>query len=803
MGILSDLYQPLLAVLLRCDSFASDNALRAVFADARITSWQYKIPNAESPDERVRKVVDYLNRQTDEHGENALVLLLDVFREQMPFADARHQELVDLANALKQHSPFANIFSWDAVLDRYRKGVKELYGTTRILGKSEPVLLEDIYTDIDIFDTPITMRRFGVKARRINGLELIKRPEKLRLFIYGQPGAGKTTFLKYIALRAVEGGERLPVLVHFKEWNVSSIENLGDFIYHQFEVISGVSGIQLNVRRYLERGQIIVLMDGFDEISQTASFEGIIKRFKDFNAQYLTTQCFVACRAGGTEHIFENYTDVEIADFTIDQIKIFVGKWFKRDADKCGKFQQDILRYERLQQLGRTPLLLGLLCLAYEGTASTFSSRAEIYREAIETLLTTWNAARMIQQDEIYAQLSLEQKYQLFAHVALWMFDKNREEMPRIQLEHQILKYFHDLGFDSPYNIDAHAILQSIEVQHGILVRKTSRDYSFAHLAFQEYFIAWHVTENATQERLAELLNHCTNEHWREIILLVASLLDDAHDFFSLFLQTLTRLIQDNDVLVSFFTWITNKVDMIDSTDAPMLRIYYVYFLFSQEINRFSILRLARVAAEASRSGLTLELVRSHNDAFERVGAHRNVYNRAHTLYTTLGFIPALINEISSNTVSENLALDQVCSRDLDLALDHILAIAYDLVLAISLNLETISEFEPKLTRLLRLATMISKTLNQLPLYKMLKALRLPKSTLQKSWRSFGDKLRTIMREYRDVGHIWDFSKEQLIKLEQYLCAVELLIQCLNVAYVTDRAAIEDRLLVPPECEEK
>lgn len=102
MSIPPDLNNLLHATLLRCEAFESDRALRAVFADARIDSWRHKIPHADSPDERTKEVVDYLHRQTDEHGENALVLLLRVLSEQMPSADARHQELTALAEELER-----------------------------------------------------------------------------------------------------------------------------------------------------------------------------------------------------------------------------------------------------------------------------------------------------------------------------------------------------------------------------------------------------------------------------------------------------------------------------------------------------------------------------------------------------------------------------------------------------------------------------------------------------------------------------------------------------------------------------
>ena len=63
---------------------------------------------------------------------------------------------------------------------------------------------------------------------------------------------------------------------------------------------------------------------------------------------------------------------------------------------------------------------------------------------------------------------------------------------------------------------------------------------------------------------------------------------------------------------------------------------------------------------------------------------------------------------------------------------------------------------------------------------------------------SFTDGLRTVMREERDIGHDWQFNDKQWDKLNAYFTANKLLIDCLDLAYVSDRQAILDGLLAPP-----
>lgn len=101
MSLPSDLYLRLVDTLLRCGPFTSDSGLRAVFADVCISSWQQKIPHAESPAERANKVVNYLHQQANACGENALVLMLRVLVDSCNPQDACRGELAALANELE------------------------------------------------------------------------------------------------------------------------------------------------------------------------------------------------------------------------------------------------------------------------------------------------------------------------------------------------------------------------------------------------------------------------------------------------------------------------------------------------------------------------------------------------------------------------------------------------------------------------------------------------------------------------------------------------------------------------------
>ena len=94
-----------------------------------------------------------------------------------------------------------------------------------------------------------------------------------------------------------------------------------------------------------------------------------------------------------------------------------------------------------------------------------------------------------------------------------------------------------------------------------------------------------------------------------------------------------------------------------------------------------------------------------------------------------------------------------------------------------------------------------------------LAALSVPEDDEDKeAWRRFAKQLKAVLDNYHDV---WDpyrqmpvtkeeaaayaaLSEEQVAAFNRYLEANWLLVRCLQVAYVPDRAAIENRILLPP-----
>ncbi|MFN7657167.1 MAG: hypothetical protein ACK5P3_03255, partial [Dolichospermum sp.] len=138
---------------------------------------------------------------------------------------------------------------------QYILNYQKRYNRLRVLGMSQSVNLDDIYTEVQCLQ-PDEMRNFesvtaleknyrhngsprltNEKSARENGITIAN--QYAHLMILGQPGAGKSTFLRKIGLEALKGksgqiqGEIIPVLLELKQFTTNEV-NIYNIIEQEF-----------------------------------------------------------------------------------------------------------------------------------------------------------------------------------------------------------------------------------------------------------------------------------------------------------------------------------------------------------------------------------------------------------------------------------------------------------------------------------------------------------------------------------------------------------------------------------------
>lgn len=480
------------------------------------------------------------------------------------------------------------------VRDQVRADIQKRCGWIRVLDMTRPIELNDIYTDVNILEKitgrrgleiaellqdfkPEDFERFGlnrVVEKQVPGFVAIKQYPKL--MILGKPGAGKTTFLKRIAMLCnLEQflADCVPIFITLKEFAEEPKQpSLLQYINHQFarHDISDKKTAETLVRQ----GRMIVLLDGLDEVRQ-ADNDRVIKEIRKLSTYY-NGNCFViTCRIAANEYKFEDFTEVEVADFDEKQITEFATKWFQdKDLIKAKQFIEKLEQNPRVKELATNPLLLTLLCLLFGESNNFPSNRSELYQEGVDVLLKKWDGTRRIERDQIYHKLSLKRKQDLLSKIALETFEKGNYFFKERLVEGYISNYIQNLpdaqADQEALLLDSKAVLKSIEAQHGLLVERARTIYSFSHLTFHEFFTARKITLNHNPQQVFQKLdNHITDKRWREVFLLTVGMLDNADDFLQLMKNRIDELLANDKKSQQFLTWVKEKSSSVKAPYKP------------------------------------------------------------------------------------------------------------------------------------------------------------------------------------------------------------------------------------------
>jgi hypothetical protein len=635
-------------------------------------------------------------------------------------------------------------------IERYRQYMRQSFSTTRLFGRPDPVPLEGLFTDVYVFDRPTAWQGFDIEAlqvqpgegkpfshdgQQVNALELAARQD--RLFILGKPGAGKTTFLKYLTLQAAAGKlDRVPIFIALNEW-ADSESDLLSFIAWQFEMGDLPRSM---VQSVLKHGAALVCFDGLDEVNAADDKRAAITRaIRDFANQYPHNKVVITCRRAAADDGFAEFTYVELADFTDEQVQVFARKWFAPDEATALRFVAEWQRAEQrgLRELPQTPLLLTLLCLNFAETPTFPARQAELYEAALDALLKKWDASHSIKRDQAYYGLSLGRKRQLLARLAADYFGHGETFFRQSDLARRITAFLKNLpASEQTDEPDGEAVLKAIEVQHGLLIEQARRIYAFSHLTLQEYFTAKYLVDHAAGLLARFVKQYFTDARWREVFLLTASMLPEADDFLAAFQRVLDDLIRGDERLLAYSRWAANKAKDYAYLGHPVV---------------------ARAAAHAT-------VVRNHDYAL--------VFARLFDLAPHDGL---------------TLPLDLARGFDLDLAFVVVLSCAR------SRQRQKVLQEWPRLVR-------ASVHVGPVEFAESLNNLRVPgENANYLEWEAYAYKFQAVLIRYRNIGHEWNFTDEQRVRLEQYETGTRLLAECLKLAAVSDRKAIESRLLLPPE----
>jgi DNA polymerase III delta prime subunit len=213
--------------------------------------------------------------------------------------------------------------------------------------------------------------------------------ERRMLLILGEPGAGKTTTLLELTRNFVNRAEqgldcRIPVVFNLSSW----AEKKQPIGYWLVEELNSKYQVPKSIGAdWLEKQELLLLLDGLDEV-KAEHRESCVAALNDFYQNY-APEMVICSRIKDYEQLSNRLnfqSAVYLKPLTPEQIRHYLGSI---NADLTG-LRALIKGDMALQELAKSPLMLNIMVLAYQGVAVEDLPRTEIIEERRKQLFDAY-----------------------------------------------------------------------------------------------------------------------------------------------------------------------------------------------------------------------------------------------------------------------------------------------------------------------------------------------------------------------------------------------------------------------------
>ena len=389
-----------------------------------------------------------------------------------------------------------------------------------------------------------------------------------RLVILGDPGAGKTISLKFIALMLAShrGAERLaldapylPVMVRLAHF-AQALErepalSLDNYLL-QVSRKTYTTGLADFVRLALGRGACMVLLDGLDEVGDNRTTgqsvrKTVVKRVQQFADRWCTNdrpnRLVVTSRIEGYwGDALSNCDHVELSPLSPpDEVEQFLLRWYDaherhrtpaplpdvakaRAAARVANLLPQLMDTPSVKRLATNPLLLTILVLISDKVPKLPQKRAKLYAICTKTLIESWRQEQTEQQSKLLERPGRGGRGDRHPRdrrpglLAARVPPRRRGAAGRVPRPAGGLSDA-DEGYERPRaRTIADALLSFASCEAGLLCERGLGQYGFFHLTFEEYLAGYHLTRTEPAERHDILTKYWRDGRWREVILFAA-----------------------------------------------------------------------------------------------------------------------------------------------------------------------------------------------------------------------------------------------------------------------------------------
>ena len=370
--------------------------------------------------------------------------------------------------------------------------------------------------------------------------------ESNRLIIRGPAGAGKTTLVHWIAVRAAsrdfehpleDWNQALPFLIRLRQFGDSGLPRPEHF---PSLIAPSISGTMPGgwAHRVLSSGSAVIMVDGVDEVAESRRAE-VQKWLKEIVETFPKCRFIVTSRPHAVEEHWlarENFEDADLQPMDVAGIESFIDHWHLAVAEEVqreeeignlSRLAQNLkatLRAKRvIQRLATSPLLCSVICALHRDTNEQLpEDRIDLYERCCSMLLERRDSESGLDANW-YVRLTYRQKRSLLDDLAYWMIKNDWSEVPldsaRDRFQRKV-EAFRSGDRDGIQLTGENAMRFFLE-RSGILREPLEGRLDFAHRTFQEFMAA---TAAIAEGDIGVLLSNATNSQWREVVILGAGL---------------------------------------------------------------------------------------------------------------------------------------------------------------------------------------------------------------------------------------------------------------------------------------
>ena len=397
-----------------------------------------------------------------------------------------------------------------------------------------------------------------------------------RQVILGDPGSGKSSLLRYLALQWAQINDAnqrytqpLPILIELREYNRWQCSSHKGFLKYLHEATTWHRLNQQTLKHLLEQpNRVVLLLDGLDEVFDPAEREQVINDIHRFSNAHKHVRMVVTSRVVGYQpHRLRTaeFRHFMLQDLDDDQIGTFLDRWHEMTFDKSQQIEAESKR-ERLEkainnsksirQLAGNPLLLTMMAVLNRHQELP-RDRVDLYQQCSRLLLHQWDTERALGDfPGLSAEIGLREKTEILRIVAYAMQTRVSDESRANYIDGDTLTgltedYLRtELRFDQARAV-ARALVEQLRARNFILCDLGANSYAFVHRTFLEFFCAAEIVQRfnsrkLTVEGLITLFEECCrDDDWREVLRLICGQIDE--QFVGRIVEKLSNMIEGEE----------------------------------------------------------------------------------------------------------------------------------------------------------------------------------------------------------------------------------------------------------------